>query len=89
MTDLCGEMNVPKFGEYKYIHEIGSKPELILYSVRYSVAIFKKEITLLIKSNILKVNDISRIDVIVGGDHGQDAFRFQVKLLFVMKSEKC
>ena len=46
MTDLCGEMNVPKFGEYKYIHEIGSKPELILYSVRYSVAIFKKEISL-------------------------------------------
>ena len=42
ITDLCGEMIVPQFGEYKYIHEIGSKPELILYWVRDSVAIFKK-----------------------------------------------
>ena len=31
MTNLCGEMIVPQFGEYKYVHEIGSKPELILY----------------------------------------------------------
>ena len=29
MVGLCGEMIVPQFGEYKYIHEIGSKPELI------------------------------------------------------------
>ena len=29
MVDLCGEMIVQQFGEYKYIHEIGSKPELI------------------------------------------------------------
>ena len=26
ITDLCGEMIVPQFGEYKYIHEIDSKP---------------------------------------------------------------
>ena len=26
MTDLCGEIIVPQFGEYKYIHEIGNKP---------------------------------------------------------------
>ena len=31
MTDLCGEIVVPQFGEYKYIHKICSKPELILY----------------------------------------------------------
>ena len=31
MTDLCGEMIVPQFEEYKYIHEISSKPELTLY----------------------------------------------------------
>ena len=31
MIDLCGEMIVPQFGEYKYIHEVGSKPELIIY----------------------------------------------------------
>ena len=48
----------------------------------------KKEISLLIKSNQLKVNEISRIDVIVGGDHGQGAFTFPMKLLFVMKSGK-
>ena len=31
MIDLCGEMIVPQFGEYKCIHEVRSKPELILY----------------------------------------------------------
>ena len=49
---------------------------------------FKKEISLLIKSNQLKFDEISRIDVIAGGDHGQGAFRFPMKLLFIMKSEK-
>ena len=48
-----------------------------------------KEISLLIKSNQLKVAEISRIDVIVCGDHGQGAFRFLMKLLFVIKCEKC
>ena len=75
MTDLCSEIIVPPFGENKYIYEIRSKPEFILY--------------LLIKSNQLKVAEISRIDVIVGGDHGQGAFRFLIKILFVIKSEKC
>ena len=42
MTDLCGEIIVPQFGEYKYIHEIGRKPELLLYWVRNYVTIFKK-----------------------------------------------
>ena len=31
MAYLCGEIIVPQFGEYKYIHEIGNKPEFILY----------------------------------------------------------
>ena len=39
MTYLCGEMIVPRFGEYKYIHEVGSKPEVILYWIRDSTAI--------------------------------------------------
>ena len=42
MTDLCGEIISPQSREYKYIHEISSKPDLILYWVRDSVAIFKK-----------------------------------------------
>ena len=56
--------------------------------MRDSTVIFKKEITLLIKSKQLKVNEIYRIDVVVGGDHGPGAFRFPVKLLFVMKYSK-
>ena len=43
MTDLCGKMIVTQFGEYKYIYEIGSKSELILYWVRDSIAIFMKK----------------------------------------------
>ena len=31
---------------------------------------------------------IIRIDVIVGGDHGQGTVRFLMKLLFIMKSFK-
>ena len=88
MVDLRGEMIVPPFGEYKYIYEIGSKPELILYWVRNSTTIFKNEIRLLIKCNLINIDDISRIDIIIGGDHGQCAFRFPMKLLFIMKSSK-
>ena len=79
MTELYGDIIVPQFG---------SKLELVLYWVRDYVAIFKKETSLLIYLNQLKVNDISRIDLIVGGDHGQSVFRFLMILLFVVKSEK-
>ena len=34
------------------------------------------------------INEISRIDVIVGGDHAQGVFNFLMKVLFVMKSRK-
>ena len=70
-------MIVSQFEEYKYIHELGSKPKLMLYWVRDSVALFKKGIGLLIKSNHLKVDEISRIDVIVDGGHGQVFLDFQ------------
>ena len=87
MIELRGELIVPQFGEYKYIHEVGSKPEVILYWIRGSTAIFKKEISLLVKSNMLNFDDISRIDVVIGGDdNGQGAFRFPMKLLYIMKS---
>ena len=85
MIDLCGEMIVPQFGEHKYIHEVGSKHELMLYWIRGSTATFKKEINLSVKSNLLNLDDISRIDVIIGGDYGQGTFRFPMKLLFVRK----
>ena len=51
MTDLCGEIIAPQFGEYKYVHDGGSKLELILYWVGDFIVISKKEITLLIHSN--------------------------------------
>ena len=31
MINLCGEIIVLQFGEYNYIHQLDSKPELILY----------------------------------------------------------
>ena len=87
MIDWFGEMIAPQFDNYKYVHEVGSKPELILYLVRDFIAIFNKGITLLIKSNQLIVNKISSIGVILGSDHSQGVLRFPMKLLFVMKSE--
>ena len=88
MVDLRGEMIAPQFGEYKYTHETSTKLESILYWVRDSTAIFKKEISLLIKCKLITIDDVSRIDVVVGGDHSKGTFRFPMKLLFIMKSSK-
>ena len=60
----------------------------LVVRVRDSTAIFKKEISLLIKCNLIIIDNVSRIDDIVGGDHGPGAFRFPMKLLFTMKSSK-
>ena len=78
MKSLSGDMILPKFGEYKYYHETGSKPEHILFWVRDTVAVFKKETQLLIESGDLDISNINRIDIVVGGDHGQGAFRFPI-----------
>ena len=51
MKSLSGDMILPKFGEYKYYHEIGSKPELILFWVCDTDAVFKKETQMLIESD--------------------------------------
>ena len=34
MNSFSGDMILPKFGEYKYYHETGSKPEHVLFWVR-------------------------------------------------------
>ena len=77
-----------KFGEYKYCTETKSKPEHILFWVRDTVAVFKKETQLLIESGDIDLSDIDRIDIVVGGDHGQGAFRFPMKILYIMNNEK-
>ena len=79
MKRISGDMILPKFGEYKYYHEIGSKPEHILFWIRDTVATFKKETQLLIESSHIDLSDIDRIDTVGGGDHGQGAFRFPMK----------
>ena len=50
MTSLSEDIIVPKFDEYNYNHETGTKPKLILFWVRNTVAVFKKETQLLIYS---------------------------------------
>ena len=45
------DMIIPKFGEYKYYHEIGSKPKHILFWIRDDDAVFKKKTQLLIESS--------------------------------------
>lgn len=75
----CSEMIQPEFGEYKVYYEVGIKPELLLYWVRHAVAIFKKKTKLLIESQLANRNESSRINVVIEGNHGQGAFRFQMK----------
>ena len=48
-------MKSPKFGEYNYYHETGTKPELILFWVRDTVAFFKKDTQLLIDSGDIDI----------------------------------
>ena len=74
MKSLNSNMILTKFGEYRYYHETGSKPKHILFWVHDTVAFFKKEIQLLIESGDIDLSDIDRIDIIVGGDHGQGSF---------------
>ena len=81
-------MVIPKFGEYNYYHETRTKPEVILFWVRDTVAIFKIETQLLIDSDQIDISDINRINIVVGGDHGQGAFRYSMKILYIMNSGK-
>ena len=71
MKSLSGDMILSKFGEYKYYHEKGRKPEHILFWIRDTVAVFKKETQLLIESGDIDIFDINIIHIVVGGDHGQ------------------
>ena len=73
-----------KFGTYNYYHETGTTPELILFWVRDTIAVFKKQTQLLIESGDIDIYDINTIDIDVGGDHGQEASRFPIKILYIM-----
>ena len=42
LKSLSGKMIIPKFGEYNYYHETGTKPELILFRVSNTVVVFNK-----------------------------------------------
>ena len=66
---LSGDMIIPKFGEFNYYHETGTDPELILFWVRDTFTVYKKEIRLLIDSSDIDIYEINRIDIVVGSDH--------------------
>ena len=42
MKNLSGDVILPKFGEYKYYHETGSKPEHIIFWVGDVGVLFTK-----------------------------------------------
>ena len=52
MKELCEETILPEFGEYSYIHEDCSKPELIVFRIRDPIDIL---------ISILKIN-VNNID---------------------------
>ena len=79
MKSLSGDIKIPRFGKYNYYHETGTKPELILFWVRDTVAVFKKETELLIDSDQIDRSDMNRIDIVVGGDYGKGKLRFPIK----------
>ena len=88
IKNLSGDMIIPKVGEYNYFHENRNKPKLILFWIRDTVAVFKKESQLLIDSGDINIYDINRIYIVVGSDHRQGASRFPMKTLYIMNNSK-
>ena len=86
MKSLSGDMILPNFGEYKYYHETRSKHEHILFWICDTVAVFKKDTQLIIDSGDIDSSDIDRIDIVIGGDHGQGEIRFPMNILYIMNN---
>ena len=42
---------------------------------------------MLIESGDIDISNINRIDIVVGGDHGQGVFRFPMKILYIMNDD--
>ena len=42
----------------------------------------------MIESSDTDLFDIDRIDIVFGGDYGQGAYRFPMKVLYIMNNEK-
>ena len=62
MKGLSGDIILPKFGEYNYYHEAGSKPELILFWVHDVVAVCNKETQISIYSSDIDINEMNTIN---------------------------
>ena len=43
---------------------------------------------MLIKYGDIDIYDINRIDIVVGDDHRREAFRFSMKILYIMNNGK-
>ena len=41
---------------------------------------------MLIESGDIDISNINRIDIVVGGDHGQGVFRIPMKILYIMNN---
>ena len=87
MKRLSGYMITSKLGE-NYYHETRTKHELILFAFVTMFLFFKEKDTVLIDFDQINISDINNIGIVVGGDHGQGAFRFPMKILYVMNSGK-
>ena len=83
LKSLSRDMILPKFGECKYYYKTISKPAHILCWVRV-----KKDTQLLIGSGDINLSNIDRIDIVLGGYHIQGAFRFPMKIVYIINNGK-
>ena len=88
MKALSDDMILSEFIEYNYYHEARSKPELILFWVRDSVAVYKKSTQILMDYSDININKMNNTDIVVGGDNGQGVFRFSMKILCIINTGK-
>ena len=54
----------PQFGKNNIIRKVGTKSKLILYYIRDSIFLFKKEVNTLIEFSNLNNNNIHQIDIV-------------------------
>lgn len=54
----------PQFGKNNIIRKVGTKSKLILYYIRDSIFLFKKEVNTLIEFSNLNYNNIHQIDIV-------------------------
>ena len=83
---LCEGHTEIKVGKAPHSYEKGDAPETLEYSYKCLKTELETQIASKLSCYDLQRTPIERVDIILGGDHGQGAFQFGVKVVIVLKN---